>query len=213
MGTIADVFPRKEVLSSVPDCELHQFDTSQIKEIIRLKPRTMHEMGLSTWHAALMSGQFRLDPQALSKHVDSEDPNMLRYVGRALSRKVIFDLSYTYGVIPGQDLPEPAIQATIAHLFPNRLHIGDVKLLNPHKPRPEADVADDQSHESLRLFQPFMENCRNISSEAGIEKITLTAAYAELVEIFQKYGFEVEDSEMGRMAVQFGVGVPMEIKL
>lgn len=210
---LSEIFPTEHIVELVPEAEIHSLGRADIKEIVSLKPKTMHEMGLSTWHAAMMSGQFDVDPAMLAEHVDSGDPNLLKRVSHALGQKVVFDLNYSYATIPGQHLEEPAIQSLIGHLYPNRLHIGDVKLLDPRKPRSDSMNEDDQSHQSLRLFGEFMENCRSAAEEIGANKITLTAAYGKLLDPFRAHGFEVEDSEMGRMAVSFGMGIPMEINI
>lgn len=213
MSVLDTIFPTEEVLAAVPELRVRQLGIRDIKDIVRFKSKAMFEMGLSTWHAALMSGSFNLDPRMLSKHVDCGDPHLLKHVSRALNRKVIFDLNYTFGEIPSQALREPAVQTTIAHLFPNRIHIADAKLLDPRKPLPGTEDDDDRSHESLHLFSIFVANCRAAAAEIAAEKITFTAAYAELVDPFRKHGFEVEESDFGRMALEFGMGIPMEMRL
>lgn len=211
MTKLSEIFPDEQVIKFVPEVEIRALGRADIKEIVNLKPKSMHEMGLSTWHAAMMSGQFDVDPAMLAKHVDSGDPNILKRISQALGQKVVFDLNYTFATIPDQDLDEPAIQSLVGHLFPNRLHIGDVKLLDPRKPRSDSLHEGDQSHQSLRLFGDLMANCRSVAKEIGANKITLTAAYGELIDPFREHGFEVEDSEMGRLAEEFGMGIPMEI--
>lgn len=213
MTTLSDVLPTAQIVAQVPEVEIQTLGVADIKEIVCLKPKTMHEMGLSTWHAAMMSGQFKVDPAMLGKFVDSGDPNFLKRVQQALGQKVVFDLNYSFATIPEQNLDEPAIQILVGHLYPNRLHIGDMKLLHPLKPRSDTDHESDQSHESLRVLSVLMKNCREAAEGIGADKITLTAAYIGLVEPFQQHGFEIEDSEMGRMAAKFGRGIPMEINL
>ena len=58
-----------------------------------------------------------------------------------------------------------------------------------------------------------MTNCRVAAETLGAEKITLTAAHSDLLSPFRNHGFEVEDSEMGRMAMEVGIGFPMEVIL
>ncbi|TKA95421.1 hypothetical protein FAZ78_16940 [Cereibacter changlensis] len=213
MSELARILPAEAAIAAVPEIQILHLGLSDIKEIVRHKPLAMHEMGLATWHAALSTGRFNLNPMMLSAHVDSSDPNLLRHVSRALNQKVLFDLCYSYGIIPGQDLEEPALQVTTAHLFPNRLHIADVKLLDPRKPVENASQKDDQSHESLHLFGELLINARAAARAIKAEKMTLTASHSELLPVFTAHGFEVENSEMGRMAAKFGLGIPMELLL
>lgn len=211
MSELQKIFPRKEILAAVPGVEFQHWGLEDIRAIADMKPEAMHEMGLATWSQAVISGEFDLDPRALAKHVDAEDPHLLRHVSRALDRKVLFDLSYTTGTLPDQSGMEPVLQALIGHLWPRRLHIADVQLLDPRKP--VGDATGDQSHESLRLLGAFMENCKTVAAEVGASKITLTAAYAELLPVFERNGFSVEDSEPGRVARQYGLGIPMDLHL
>lgn len=213
MSDLSQVFPTDRIVDLVPGAEIVSLGKPDIKEIALLKPKTMHEMGMATWHAAMQSGNFNVDPKMLAKYIDDGDPHILKRVSQALGQKVVFDISYCFATLPDVKLEEPAIQTLVAHLYPSRLHIGDVKLLDPRRPRSDTEHAGDQSHESLRLFSVFLNNCKIVAKNLGAEKISLTAAYVELVETFRAHGFEVEDSELARLGLRFGMGIPMEINL
>ncbi|NKL75724.1 hypothetical protein [Rhizobium leguminosarum] len=210
MSILDEIFPAAEISEKLPDAQVSVLGVKDLPEIIRLKGMTMFEMGLTTWHAAMISGQFEVSPNSLGDLVDRGEPNLLKYVSRALNRKVVFDISYRYATVPGAATMEPKMQVLVAHLFPNRLHIADVQLLDPRKPKKNSQLNDDQSHESLRLFGVLIANAERVAKEVQAEQITLTAANRRLVTAFQKYGFKVEDSGMARQAMAFDAGIPME---
>ncbi|MBY5818475.1 hypothetical protein HFN60_22950 [Rhizobium leguminosarum] len=210
MSILDEIFPAAEISEKLPDAQVSVLGVKDLPEIIRLKGMTMFEMGLTTWHAAMISGQFEVSPNSLGDLVDRGEPNLLKYVSRALNRKVVFDISYRYATVPGAATMEPKMQVLVAHLFPNRLHIADVQLLDPRKPKKNSQLNDDQSHESLRLFGVLIANAERVAKEVQAEQITLTAANRRLVTTFQKYGFKVEDSGMARQAMAFDAGIPME---
>ncbi len=210
MGALDEILPAAEISKTLTDAQFSVLGIKDFPEIVRLKGMAMFEMGLTAWHAAMMSGQFSVPSNSLGALVDRRDPNLLKYVSRTLNRKVVFDISYQYAIVPGAIAMEPKIQTLVAHLFPNRLHIADVQLLNPRKPKAGSQLDEDQSHESLRLFGTLIGNAERVAKQVQAKQITLTAANIQLVTTFQRYGFEIEDSRMARQAMAFGVGIPME---
>lgn len=108
-------------------------------------------------------------------------------------------------------LPQSPKSNCSSHIFPNRLHIADVQLLNPESARANFQADGDQSHNSLRLFSSLLANAEKIGKDIGAEKITLTSANNPLISTFKKHGFAVEDSGMARQAMSIGFGIPMEL--
>ncbi|MBN9135670.1 hypothetical protein [Phyllobacterium sp. SL163] len=211
MSKLDGVFPIAEILEKIPSAEFTTLGMRNLAQIIRLKGMAMFELGLTAWHAAMISGHFNIAPNSLGDLVDRGEPNLLKYVSRALNRKMVFDISYQYATVPTAPTAEPKIQLLIAHLFPNRLHIADVQLLNPESVRAQFEGHEDQSHNSLRLFGRMLANAEMIAKDIGAEKITLTSANNPLISTFKKHGFAVEDSGMARQAMSVGFGIPMEL--
>ncbi|SEI15074.1 hypothetical protein SAMN05216228_1028104 [Rhizobium tibeticum] len=211
VSKIDEVFPIDDISEKIPSAQFTALGMKNLPEIIRLKGMTMFELGLTAWHAAMISGQFQVAPNSLGDLVDRREPNLLKYVSRALNRKMVFDISYQFATVPSVPTAEPKIQLLIAHLFPNRLHIADVQLLNPESVRAHSKADDDQSHNSLRLFGGLLAKAERVAKDIGAEKITLTSANSPLVSTFKRYGFAVEDSGMARQAMSVGFGIPMEL--
>ncbi|MFW2227764.1 hypothetical protein [Rhizobium sp. CRRU65] len=211
MSKLHTIFPEDGVRTAILEATFTSFGLKNLPSIATLKPQTMFELGLTTWHAAMMSGKFSVAPNILGDLVDRREPHLLKHVSRALNRKVLFDLSYRLANVPGTETIQPKTQVLVAHVFPNRIHIGDVQLLDPRKPKGGAEADDDQSHESLRLLGPTIENAVKAARDVGADQITLTAANGELVSVFSRHGFAVEESPFAKQAMAMGLGIPMQI--
>lgn len=64
-----------------------------------------------------------------------------------------------------------------------------------------------------RLLGPTIESALKAVRDVGADQIALTAANRELVSVFGRYGFTVEESAFAKQAIAMGVGIPMEIGL
>jgi len=213
MSKLHAIFPEQGIRAAIPEAAFTSFGMKDLSSIVRLKSLALFELGLTTWHAAMMSRQFRVAPNALGDLVDRKEPNLLKYVSRALNRKVLFDISYRFATDPSTEASPPKLQLLVAHTYPNRLHIADIQLLDPRKPKAGAGADDDQSHESLRLLGVTLENAKTVAREIGADQITLTAANRELVPVFARHGFTVERSLAAQQAVAMDAGVPMQLDL
>ncbi|RVN01754.1 hypothetical protein CN120_20290 [Sinorhizobium meliloti] len=96
MRTLDQILPAAEILEKLPDAQFSALCSRNLPEIVRLKAMTMFELGITTWHAAMISGKFNVHPNMLGQLVDRREPNLLKHVSRALNRKVLFDISYRY---------------------------------------------------------------------------------------------------------------------
>ncbi|AIC29516.1 phage family protein (plasmid) [Rhizobium etli bv. mimosae str. IE4771] len=213
MSKLHTIFPEYGVRAAIPEATFTSLGMKNLSSIATLKPQTMFELGVTTWHAAMMSRQFSVAPNALGDLVDRREPHLLKHVSRALNRKVLFDLSYQFASVPGADTIQPKVQVLVAHTYPNRIHIADVQLLDPRKPKAGAAADDDQSHESLRLLGPTIENAVKAAHDTDADQVTLTAANRGLVAVFGRYGFAVERSQFAEQAMAVGFGIPMQMDL
>lgn len=63
------------------------------------------------------------------------------------------------------------------------------------------------------LLPDLMRNLEDAARAAGCDELTLTSTTGENVGLFKGYGFNVEDSNTGRLAMKYGFGIPMEKQL
>jgi hypothetical protein len=207
---LPDVFPRAEIAAAVPGAVFRDLDGQGLESFTADNPNTMIAFGFATWDHALSSGRHDdLDPQMLAGPINDEDPWFIRHVEVALGQRALLDFHYAEARTPGA--PEPFASVSLAHLYPNHLHIGDVLLLDPNRPRQDSRWID-QKYTSLRLFGVLLENLRAAAAALGVEKLTLTAANRQLRVAFERHGFRLADTMGARMIEAVGAdhGFPME---
>lgn len=210
---LADVFPRTEILQAVPAAVFRDLNLDTLPEFVSDQPNTMLTFGFATWDHALSSGRHdRIDPRMLSDVVDDGDPWLIRHVQEALGQDALLDFHHSEARLP--EAVEPFAALSLAHLYPNHLHIGDVLLLNPTKPRFDSEWID-QKYASLRLFGVVLQNLKAAAATLGAEKITLTAANRPLRAAFERHGFRLADTLAARMNEAAGGdhSFPMGIEL
>lgn len=210
---LADVFPTAEVRAAVPTAEFREFALVDFDAFAPLEPNTARTFGFAVWDHAMSGGAHcDVDPQMLAKPINGEDPLLIRHVEGALGREVLFDFHHVAAHRPGD--PDPFAALSLAHLYPDQVHIGDVLLLNPAKRRNDSPWAD-QTHESLRLFPLVIDRLKVVAAELGARKLTLTAANRPLRKTFESYGFRISDTiaAEGIEAGGFDHSFPMELRL
>jgi hypothetical protein len=170
---IAEVFPRAEILAAVPTADFMELDLADYDAFAKVEENTAITFGFAVWDHAMSSGAHGdVDPQMLAGPVNSGDPLLIRRVEEALKRPALFDFHHVAARRPGD--AEQFAALSLAHLYPNHLHIGDVLLLDPAKPRTDSPWTD-QTHESLRLFPLVFDRLKVAAAELGAEKLTLRA--------------------------------------
>jgi len=84
------------------------------------------------------------------------------------------------------------------------------RFVDPDQPIPEGQGFALQTHKGLGLFPTLMVNMQESAKKLGCEQLTLQAATRDQMNLFQKYGFVVENSPLARLGMKHGVAIPME---
>ena len=58
-----------------------------------------------------------------------------------------------------------------------------------------------------------VQNMIKYATEHGLKYLTLTAASGDLVPLFEKHGFIVEDNQVAKKAIALDMGISMEMKI
>lgn len=210
---LSDVFPRAEILAAVPTAQFWEQGLGEFDAFALLEPNTARTFGFAVWDHAMSGGAHpNVDPRMLAKPIDDEDPLLIRHVADALDRDVLLDFQHVAARRPGEADPFAAL--SLAHLYPDQVHIGDVQLLDPAKPRTDSQWAD-QTHQGLRLFPIVLDRLKVAAANLGARKLTLTAANRPLRTTFERYGFRMSDTiaAKGIEAGGYDHSFPMELRL
>ena len=91
------------------------------------------------------------------------------------------------------------------------LRLADITIRYPGLPilKPQRRFAF-QTHKGFGLLQTLMDNLRVQAEKRHCDQLTLSAATRDQVELFLRYGFVVEKSPSGRIAMQSGFGISVE---
>jgi hypothetical protein len=155
---------------------------------------------------------FQVDPQQFAPLFRTADPNLYRAISELIATEVIRDIYWVRGwASKKKERSKLVVDLMVAWVFRSDLFLADVTFRDPARPIPEEDRKFLQTHKGLGLLPALMTNMQRKAEELGCEQLTLVAATVELANIFERFGFVVEDSEIGRRGVQWGVGgIPME---
>ena len=183
---------------------------SQLAEISARKPKSMIEMGGGAWDHYVQANP-GCNPLALASYFQREDPKLYLGMERHIQDKVLHDISYTVADVDDETLANNcAGELLLAVTYPGVLRISDVTFADVYKPiRDQARRYKFQDFEGLGLHPAVINNCVEYCQRSGIAQIILAAADMDLMTLFKRYGFEIEDTPAGRMALQTQIGIPM----
>lgn len=213
--SLRDVFPLTYVKDKFEkEVVAREYDLSTIEELAKEDPQPVVQMGLCIWHQIVTRGLFRVDPRAVGRYVDAQDPVLYRKIEELVGEQVLFDLYYVnVRVLDGSlDGDNECCQISLAHTFPNDIVLSDVTFANPYKRIPKGRRRYRYTYyEGLSLMPVFMERLKGYCVGTGKDRIVLTAAARDLIPLFSKYGFQVDGSPIAEVALKVGVGIPMQL--
>lgn len=193
------------------DLTVEMFDREKLSKIIKDKPLGMHALGGNIWNRIVTREWNDVDPMQLRAYFQRQDPKLHSAISRVIGENAIRDILM---VRAWKGVPRKAnlvMELMVADVYRNELHLGDVTFCDPERPIAPADRTYKlQSHKGLGLLGVLIDNMDAYARARGYEYLTLTAAYADLVPLFQRHGFAVEDTMAGRIGLEAGKSIPME---
>lgn len=189
-----------------------EYGIGRIEYLVRNKPNDMFQIGIAAWDR-FCNEHPNQDKFIFGKECQTNNPLLYKKVSKHIKENVIKDILYIHGEIQDFELDDKeTIELILAHTYPNILMIVDIMLVNPYRPVTPQKY-DFQKYHGLGLFAEFLENAIQYCKKEGIEEIYLTAADLPLKNHFEKYGFVVHDTWMGKAALEVGKGIPMSLYL
>lgn len=189
-----------------------EYGIGRIEYLVRNKPNDMFQIGIAAWDRFCNKHPSQ-DKFLFGKECQTNNPLLYKKVSRHIKENVIKDILYVHGEVQDLELDDKeTIELILAHTYPNILMIVDIMLVNPYRPVTPQKY-DFQQYHGLGLFAEFLENAIQYCKKEGIEEIYLTAADLPLKNHFEKYGFVVHDTWMGKAALEVGQGIPISLYL
>lgn len=189
-----------------------EYGIDRLEYLARNKPNDLFQIGIAAWDR-FCNANPNQDKFIFGKECQTSNPLLYKKVSRHIKENVIKDILYVHGEVQDPELDEKeTVELILAHTYPNILMIVDVMLVNPYEPVTPQKY-DFQEYHGLGLFAELLENAIQYCKQEGIQEIYLTAADIPLKNHFEKYGFIVHDTWMGKAALEVGQGIPMSMYL
>ena len=190
---------------------LEEYHKADMGQLVRAYPEGVFGIGANVWNRIVSKGWNHVNPRAMSSYFDGSNPRMPLAIGRLIQEEIIEDIYYVKGWDGTRTDDRLVVQLLVAKVYRNDLHLADVAFTDPDRPLAEsARRSEHQTHVGLGLLPALMENLEAEAIAQSCSEITLTSTTLENVALFERYGFQVEDSNTGRMAMGAGYGIPME---
>lgn len=207
---LRDVIPSQEIKtrfgSSIKTLEL---GLQSMASIITMDGADVHATALNVWNRIVQNQLRPVDPQAIAPWVNAQDPRIYKQIEKLIGAPVFTDAAY----FSARTTDAVVARVILFRVFPNSLHLSDVYFQNPAEPLPPPERKRFRAYRGYGLLPTLMENMKAFAREHGVEYLTLTAASDDLIPLFEKHGFTVEDNEMGRICVESGMCIPMEQRM
>ncbi|XOY31774.1 hypothetical protein ACLIX2_08275 [Proteus cibi] len=205
------ILPSKSILGKFSQpVKFTDFDIKKLEYLVKNKPNDLFQIGIAVWDR-YCNAHPEQDKFIFGEECSISDPYLYKKVSKVINEPVIKDILYVRGDIQDPKLKnKEAVEIIIARTYPNILMIADVMMVNPYEPIVPQKY-DFYEYRGLGLFSELLENARKYCNQHHINEICLTAANLRLKKHFEKYGFVVQDTRMGKAALELGVGIPMSL--
>jgi len=212
MSNLNEVLPKKQLVEHFGgNVVFEEYGKSDFRTIAAKVPNCFHGLAANVWNRIVFRGWNAVDPQQLAPYFQTTDPNLHAAISEIIGAEVIRDIYYVKGWKKPKKTTNLIVEMLVAWVYRNDLQLGDITFRDPARPIPRRlRKFVDQEYQGLGLLPTLMENLRRKAEELGCEQLTLTAARKDQVNLFGRFGFVVENTISGRMAMRLGLGIPME---
>lgn len=211
-GGLNAVLPRTQLIERFgSSLILEEYGKTDMERIAKKHASALHQVGASVWNRIIQKKWHSVDPQHFASHFRRSDPSLYQAISTFLGIEVIRDIYYVKGWTSKKRKSNLVVEMVVAWVYRNDLLLADVTFIDPERPIPKRQRQFVlQTHKGLGLLPTLLGNMQRKAEDLGCEQLTLTAAMRDQVDLFRSFGFAVEDSKMGRLAMEIGFGIPME---
>lgn len=182
---------------------------NEIEALASQKEDDISQLGFVIWHQIVTRKLFSVDPMEMQNYFD--EPLSFKIIEERVGQELLRDIWAVVIDVEDEGLEDSTcMELIVALIYPNDLVLLDVNFQDPYKPIPESKRRyDHQTHKGLKLLDGLMIALERKAYELECDNILLTAASGDLVPLFQKFGFDLDGSQLSKVALECGVGIPM----
>lgn len=210
--TIAEIWPKGEIEGLFPGKQIiiNEFFLSDFKKIRQMKPNSIFEIAGFIWDQFVSLNE-KVNPMKYMRFFQKQNPDLIDLLKNDLKGEPVHDAYYVLSEIVDDSLSYSTIsEFLVLQIFPNFLHLSDIKFSNPYKPvKPGLKKLPFQKYEGLGLLKTLLLNSENYAKSMKIPCVSLTAATRDHFNLFERYGFKLAETAVGELAYEGGKGIPM----
>jgi hypothetical protein len=182
---------------------------NEIESLASRKEDDISQLGFVIWHQIVTRNLFPVDPMEMQD--DFDKPLSFRVIEKKVGKELLRDIWAVVVDVDDERLDDTAcMELIVALIYPNDMVLLDVNFQDPYKPIPKSKRRfDHQTHEGLKMLDGLMVALESKAYELECNNILLTAASGDLVPLFQNYGFDLDGSQLSKVALEAGLGIPM----
>jgi hypothetical protein len=209
---LSNVVPISRIEASLGQTlSVERIDSHDWRVLAKRDPVNCYGVAGRAWHLAVSEPGSSLDPSLLARYFDTQDPMLAGAIQRVTGKPVLTDFGFVEATVISHS-GKPFIVATslVAHLTAGELLWYDINMANPAAPlSPRERRSPSQEHRGFGLLGDVVSFLEAAARERGCTKISLMAAHKPLIQIFRRFGFQVENSPLSKLAMKVGMSIPM----
>jgi hypothetical protein len=182
---------------------LEQLGMDRFAEVATRDPNGLLNAAFTVWQRYVRKHP-EANAGAVRDHIRQHGGDFLDAVQATIGEPVIRDISFSRCTLDDPQLEENLVAyLLVARVYPNDVHIADMNFMNPYLPiAPERRKFKFQRYKGLSLLGALLSRVEAYAAVHGCEYLTLNAATDDLVPLFSKFGFSVEDGQATSLAME-----------
>jgi hypothetical protein len=182
---------------------LEQLGMDRFDEVAQRDPNGLVGAALTVWERYLRKHP-GTNPGAVRDYIRSRGGDYLHAVQAVIGQPIIHELSFSRSTIDDPELAENLVAyLLVARVYPNEFHIADMSFVNPYEPiPPELRNYKFRRFRGLHLLGTVLERAEAYAAKHHCDYMTLTAPADDLVPLFARHGFAVEDNLATGLAME-----------
>lgn len=182
---------------------LEQLGMDRFDEIAKRDPNGLMNAALTVWQRYTQRHP-EADQAAMRDYIRQHGGDFLTAAQALIGRPIIEDVSFSRCTVEDPQLDENLVAyLLVARVYPNEFHIADMSFINPYEPiPPELRNYKFRRFRGLQLLGTVLERAEAYAAKHHCDYMTLTAPADDLVPLFRKFGFEVEDHLATSLAME-----------
>jgi hypothetical protein len=202
--SIADVLPFDEIEKRFDKpVRREQLGMDRFDDVAARDPNGLVNAAFTVWQRYARNNP-AVHAGAARDYIRQHGGDFLGAAQALIGEPIIRDISYSRCTIDDPSLDEKLVAyLLVARVYPNDVHIADMSFVNPYLPiPPERRKFKFQRYKGLSLLGSLVARIEAYAAQHDCQFLTLNAATDDLVPLFGKFGFAVEDGQATSLAME-----------